>query len=372
MITRQLRKTLRERIGSGKATIVLGPRQTGKTTLIKQTLKDLGEYLFLDGDDPVVREELSNANTEKLKSIIGGNSVVFIDEAQRIHNIGLTLKIITDQIKPVTLFVSGSSSLEINQEINEPLTGRKWEYNLYPISWKEFQEYVGFIKAKQQLEQRLIYGMYPEVITAEGNEKDILQQLASSYLYKDVLSLAGIRKPEIIEKILKALAFQVGSEVSYNELSNLVQADKNTVSNYLDILEKTFVIFRLQPFSKNLRNEISTKRKIYFHDNGIRNSLISNFAPLEFRQDKGALWENFLITERIKQNHYNNRYANVYFWRTKQHQEIDFVEEKDGMLHGFEFKFSGKKTKFTKAFKKAYPDALTNLIDTDNFQEFIN
>ncbi len=372
MIPRKLFEILKNRVSGNKAIVLLGPRQTGKTTLIKEILSDPDRYLFLDGDDPLVQEELSDVNTEKLKQIIGSYKTVFIDEAQRISNVGMTLKLITDQLPGVSLFVSGSSAFEINQKINEPLTGRKWEYHLFPISWTEFQGHVGFIVARQQLEQRLIFGMYPEVIMSQGQEKDVLMQLTSSYLYKDVLSLAGIRKPEVIVRLLKALAFQVGNEVSYNELANLVQVDKNTIGNYIDILEKAFVIFRLQPFSRNLRNEISTTRKIYFYDNGVRNSLISNYAPLDLRQDKGALWENFMVSERIKSNHYNHHYVNSYFWRTRQKQEIDYIEDIDGQLTAFEFKYSeNKKVRFPVTFGKTYQDAKFQIIHAGNFDEFL-
>lgn len=371
MIKRQISDIINKRVG--KAIILLGPRQVGKTTLINHILSNQTSHLFLNGDDPVVRQELSEANTEKLKQIIGTNTTVFIDEAQRIPNIGITLKIITDQLSNIQLFVSGSSAFELNHEVQEPLTGRKWEFNLYPISWKEFQSHVGFIQAKQELERRLIFGMYPEVINQKEDEKETLRQLTSSYLYKDVLSIAGIRKPEVIEKLLKALAFQVGNEVSYNELAGLIQVDKNTINTYLDILEKTFVIFRLQPFSRNLRNEISTTRKIYFYDNGLRNSLISNFSSLEFRQDKGALWENFLISERMKQNQYQSRHTSRYFWRTKQQQEIDYIEESDGKIQAFEFKSAiGKNPKPPRSFVNAYPEASFEVINMGNFQDFVN
>lgn len=347
-------------------------RQTGKTTLLKNLISQDKGLLFLDGDDPQIRNELTEINTSKLRRLVGDNQTVFVDEAQRIPGIGITLKLITDQMPEIQLFVSGSSAFEINQQVNEPLTGRKWEYNLFPISWKELEDDLGYLKSKQQLEQRLIYGMYPEVVTSIGIEEKVLKQLTSSYLYKDVLSIAGIRKPESIEKLLKALAFQMGNEVSYNELSNLVGVDKNTISTYIDILEKTFVIFRLQPFSRNLRNEISSKRKIYFYDNGLRNMLISNFASLDYRNDKGQLWENFLISERHKQNHYQERVVNTYYWRTKQQQEVDFVEESNGKLAAYEFKYSDKKkAKLPVTFEKAYPDTAFAVVNSDNFQGFV-
>lgn len=282
------------------------------------------------------------------------------------------MKLITDQFKQVILLVTGSSSLEIASEINEPLTGRKWEYMLYPISWKELHDTFGYLKSMQQFEQRLIFGMYPEVINNPGNEIEILKQLSGSYLYKDILSYSGIRKPEILEKLLRALAWQTGNLVSYNELANLVQVDKNTVSNYIDLLEKAFVIFKLQPLSRNLRNEISAKRKIYFYDNGIRNALLNNFLSPEFRMDIGALWENFLVSERIKYLHYSRQYSNYYFWRTHQQQEIDWIEEANGKFTAYEFKWGKKKTKnIPSRFAEDYQCHNIEVIHPDNFLPFI-
>jgi uncharacterized protein len=276
MINRIMQATITEKIGKGKAIIITGPRQVGKTTLIKSILENKA-HLFLDGDDPTIRGLLNNPNTEQLKSIIGKNEILFIDEAQRINNIGITLKIITDQFKDVQLLVSGSSAFELSNKLNEPLTGRKWEYNLFPISWKELENHIGFSKALQQLEIRMLFGMYPDIINNPGQEVELLNQLANSYLYKDVLSFSGLRKPAILEKLLQALALQTGNEVSYNELSQLLGISKDTVSNYIDVLEKAFVIFRLKSFSKNLRNEIKRNQKIYFYDTGIRNMILGNF-----------------------------------------------------------------------------------------------
>ncbi len=371
MIKRQLEAVIRKRFGNKKAIIILGPRQSGKTTLIERILSQKGKYLLLDCDDPLVREQLQDSTTEKLKQIVGSNKIVFIDEAQRVKNIGLTLKIITDRIKTVQLFVSGSSSFDLANEINEPLTGRKWEYTLFPVSWNELQNHFGYLQSQQQLEQRLIFGMYPEVIMNPGDEEEILKQVASSYLYKDLLAYKGLRRPELLEKLLQALALQIGSQVSYNELSNLLQADKATISKYIQLLEKAFIVFRLQPFSRNLRNEIKSSRKIYFYDNGIRNAIISNFNPLSLRQDTGALWENFLVSERIKYLHYKMISANIYFWRTKLKQEIDFVEERGGKIYAYEFKWKpSKKVKIPPAFNQEYhPDF--QLIDKENFNDFL-
>ena len=370
MIIRDLTPVVQKNINKGKVIVLIGPRQVGKTTLINSLLKDI-PFLFLDGDDAVVADTLANANTETLKNIIGNYKYVFIDEVQRIPNIGLKLKIIVDQIKDVQVIVSGSSAFDINHVTQEPLTGRKFEYYLYPISWNEFESNVGYIKAQQQLELRLLYGMYPDVINNFGNEYEILKNLVSSYLYKDVLSLAGIRKSEVLEKILQALALQVGSEVSYNEIAQLVGVDKNTVSTYIDVLEKAFVIFRLNSFSKNIRNEIKANRKIYFYDNGVRNMLIGNFNTLEFRQDKGALWENFLVSERIKMLSYTDSLAKPYFWRTTQQQEIDYIETNADVISAFEFKWSSnKKIKLPKSFQDAYqPNFL--VVSKDNFREFL-
>lgn len=370
MINRLLKTKLEARLGSGKAIVITGPRQVGKTTLIKNILENK-THLFLDADDPTVRNLLTNPNTEQLKSIIGKNKLVFIDEAQRIENIGITLKIITDQFKEVQLIVSGSSAFELTNRLNEPLTGRKWEYQLFPISWKEFEGTVGFVKAEQQLELRVIYGMYPDVINRTGEETEALKQLADSYLYKDILAYGGIRKPEVLEKLLQALALQMGNEVSYNELSQLIGIDKNTVSNYIDILEKAFVIFKLKSFSRNLRNEIKTNQKIYFYDTGIRNMIIGNFNALGLRQDKGALWENFLISERIKTNMYEGSMAKPYFWRTVQQQEIDYVEETAGQITGYEIKWNANaKAKIPKLFKETYT-AETAVLSRENFRTFL-
>ncbi|VAW11316.1 Prokaryotic ATPase [hydrothermal vent metagenome] len=369
MINRELEKHINNRFGKGKAILLIGPRQVGKTTLFNKLLENK-EHLFLNGDDPTVRKLLTNPNIEQLKNIIGNFKIVFIDEAQRIENIGLTLKLITDQLKDVQLLVSGSSAFELNNQTQEPLTGRKWEYQLYPISWNEFENNVGYLKAQQQLELRVVYGMYPDVINNFGDEKDILKQLTDSYLYKDILSYGGIRKPEILEKLLRALAFQIGSEVSYNELAQLLGIDKKTVSNYIDLLCQAYVIFKLPSFSKNLRNEIKTNQKIYFYDTGVRNMIIGDLNPLEVRQDKGNLWENFLIAERLKYNAYTNSLAKGYFWRTVQQQEIDYVEEEAGTVTGFEIKWNPKsKVKIPKTFIETYKTDV-KVVNNENFREF--
>lgn len=370
MIKRTLQDRIHSKIGRGKAIIIIGPRQVGKTTLISSYLKG-ADYHFFDGDDPVTRTQLDTPNTEQIRTIIGNKKVVFIDEAQRINNIGLTMKIIVDQFKDVQLWISGSSSFSLFNELNEPLTGRKWEYELFPISWEEFEEDQGYMIAERQLEDRLRFGMYPDVINNPGEEIEILQNLVNSYLYKDILSYSGIKKPDVLDKLVRALALQVGSEVKYNELSRLIGIDKNTVEKYISVLEKGYVIFRLPSYSRNIRNEIKKGRKIYFYDNGMRNMIIGAMNEVKLRTDIGALWENFLISERIKQNSYKTTLAKSYFWRTTQQQEIDYIEEIGTQLQAFEFKWNPKrKGKISTTFTEEY-QAEGTVITRDNFREFI-
>lgn len=370
MIDRTITPRIISKIGRGKAIIIVGPRQVGKTTLITELLNGV-DYQFFDGDDPLVRNELNSPNTEEIKRLIGNKKVVFIDEGQRIQGIGLTLKIIVDQLKDVQLWVSGSSSFTLFDELNEPLTGRKWEYELYPISWEEYEKHAGYLKAQQQLETRLLYGFYPDVINNQGEEVEILKNLVNSYLYRDILAYADIRKPQVLDDLVQALALQVGSEVNYNELSQLVGVDRQTVINYIDVLEKGYVIFRLRSYSRNIRNEIKKGRKIYFYDNGIRNTIIGDFKSIDTRPDKGALWENFLVAERMKQNSYKFTLAKPYFWRSTQQQEVDYVEEKGQQLYGFEFKWDPKKKpKLPKTFMDKY-HAIGEAITRDNFRSFV-
>jgi len=370
MINRVINELIEKRLNRGKAIVLLGPRQVGKTTLINEFLKQR-EFLFLNGDDADHRELLENAGTTKLKSVIGDHKFIFIDEAQRIKGVGIIAKLIIDHFKDVQLFISGSSALEINDRMQEPLTGRKFEYFLFPISWEELERHIGYLESNAQLEERLIFGMYPDVINQRHDAREVLKQLTSSYLYKDILSITGIKKPDLLDKLLKALALQLGSEVSYNELSRLLEVDKLTISKYIDLLEKLFIIFRLNSFSRNQRNEIKHNRKIYFYDNGIRNTIINNLNPIELRSDKGALWENFLISERIKLQQYHKLYSNNYFWRTIQKQEIDFIEERDGQIYAFEFKWNKRpKDKIPSSFIREY-NAIGHIVDKKNFREFI-
>lgn len=370
MIERILKKTLSERLFQGKTIVLMGPRQVGKTTLVKEVLNK-HDFLFLDGDDPVVRSNLTNPNTIQLATIIGQSKIVFIDEAQRIENIGLTSKIIHDQFKNVQLVVSGSSAFELRNQTNETLTGRKREYFLYPISFEEYEKSRGFLTATSDLNTRLIFGFYPDVINNRGEEIENLNEITQSYLFRDILALGNLKKPEAMENILRALAFQIGSEVSFNEIAQLTGVDKNTVSNYIRLLELSYIIYPLTAFSRNLRNEIKTNHKIYFYDNGIRNALIQNFNPIELRNDVGALWENFLITERLKTQSYHRQFLNRYFWRTKTQQEIDYVEERAGEVFGYEFKWNPKaKVKIPASFVEAYK-ADVSVITRDNFRDFV-
>lgn len=374
MFLRHLLPVLRRKLFSEKAIILFGARQTGKTTLVRQLLDSVSETkLYLNADETIVRQELEDAPLDRLRRIVGTARVVVIDEAQRVINIGLTLKLLTDQFPDMQVIATGSSSFELSNEVNEPLTGRKWEYQLFPISWAEWRQSVPYLEARGSLESRLLFGMYPDVLNHPGEERDVLSNLAGRYLYKDLLAYKGLRKPDLLEKLLRALALQVGSEVSFNELSNLLQVDKQTVANYVDLLEKAFVVFKLSPFSRNLRNEISTSRKVYFYDNGIRNAILGNFSPLSTRADVGALWENFVVGERLKANHYAGRWVQSYFWRTRAQQEIDYVEESDGQLAAFEFKWNpNARVRFPKSFAEAYPVVSQTTVTPDSMEEFLD
>ncbi|MEK6481410.1 ATP-binding protein [Catalinimonas sp. 4WD22] len=298
--------------------------------------------------------------------------IVVIDEVQRISDIGITLKLFTDQIKGVQVIATGSSALELAANINEPLTGRKFKFMLFPLSFSEMVSHHGWLEERRLIEHRLIYGYYPDIVTSPGQEKKLLKLLADSYLYKDLLTLGQLNKPTLLEKIVSALALQVGSEVSYHELGQWVAAENKTVERYIDLLEKAYVVFRLPAYSRNVRNEIKKGKKIYFYDNGIRNAVIGNFSRLSGRTDIGALWENFLMSERLKFLHYHDIEAKSYFWRTTQQQEIDYLEVTEGKLYAYEFKWNPKaKVQFPKTFLNAYPEHETYSINQENVDEFI-
>jgi uncharacterized protein len=373
VISRTIHKKIEEKLFKGKVILVMGPRQVGKTTLVKQIVASYeNDIIWLSGDDTNDRERLSNTSLPTLKTLISNKKIIVVDEAQRITNIGLTLKLIVDNIPNVQVIATGSSSFELANTLNEPLTGRKFEYLLFPLSFSEITNHTNLFQEMGSLENRMIYGSYPEVITSQGNEIEILSLLSNSFLYKDLLTYDKIKKPSLLITLLKALALQMSQEVSYNELAQLVGADKQTVETYIDLLEKAYIVFRLGAFSGNVRNELKKTRKVYFFDNGIRNAIIGNFAPLANRQDKGALWENYLVSERKKKNNYQNFYGQHYFWRTTQQQEIDYIEEIDGSIRAFEFKWNEKaNVRFSSTFLKAYPVIETSVIHNKNYNQWL-
>jgi predicted AAA+ superfamily ATPase len=368
-IKREIQNKIEEKFFQGKIIIVYGARQVGKTTLIKEIIKSYDSCLCLNCDEPDIRKSLSNKNSSELKTIIKDYKLIFIDEAQRVDNIGLTLKLILENFPEKQIIATGSSSFELADKIEEPLTGRSYEFQLMPFSMFELKQEYSVIELKRITEERIIFGMYPEIV--QKKDEDVLRNIAKNYLYKDVLKYQDIKKPEILENILQALALQIGNEVSYNEMANLIGVDKKTIENYINILEKAFIVFKLKPYSKNLRTELRKLRKIYFYDTGIRNAVINNFNKLDLRNDKEALWENFLISERVKRNLNQNKHINNYFWRTHDKKEIDLIEEGGGNLFAYEFKYSdNKKTSFDK-FKQEYKEAETEIVSQNNYLDFI-
>lgn len=373
MIHRIIEQLIKNDFSRGKIIVLMGARQVGKTTLFDSVVNGSSNVLRLNCDNYDDRSDVENKTSTELRQLVGNHEVVIIDEAQRAKNIGLSLKMLADLKLPMQILVTGSSSLTLANKINEPATGRLIEYNLFPLSLSELMQHTSPREEKRLLEQRMIYGLYPEVVTTPGDAKRILVNLTNNYLYRDLLEYRGVKKPEVLQKLVRALALQIGSEVSYNELSRTVGIDKATVESYIDLLEKCFVVFRLPAYSNNLRSEIKRGRKIYFYDNGIRNALLSNFAPLDLRDDVGMLWENMMVSERIKRNSYSRSYAQMYFWRTQQQQEVDLIEEQDGRLTAFEFKWnSQKKAKLPKTFIDNYPNTDFKVITPDNYVEFVD
>jgi len=373
MINRIIETELLKRIHQGKLLLVVGPRQVGKTTLMRQILKKLDmQFLWLNCDNPDDRLSLQEATMTSLQSLIGDRKLLFIDEAQRVQNIGLTLKLLTDNFPEVQVIASGSSALDLANTIYEPLTGRKREFQLYPFSSEELCVHTSKREEKRLLEDRLIYGFYPEVINNPADAQEALGEITGSYLYKDLLSMEEVRKPAILQKLLLALALQVGSEVTYNDLGNTIGIDKGTAEKYLDLLEKAFVIFRLNSFSRNMRREIKKSRKIYFWDNGIRNAIINNFNSLALRADVGALWENFIISERMKYLAYHRIFTNVYFWRTTTGKELDWLEERGGKLYAFEAKWNPeRRARLPLGFDEAYPETEFQVVHRENYLDFL-
>jgi predicted AAA+ superfamily ATPase len=374
MIVRKQLDYALTRLFKGKAFIVFGARQTGKTTFVEQLLAKVNKKtLYLNGDDADVRESLTKPNATQIAQLLGDYGVLFIDEAQRIADVGLLIKIIVDRFKQVQVIATGSSAFELSGKINEPLTGRKYEMMLLPCSYAELVNNTDFISEERSLEQRLIYGSYPEIINDPINAEEHLKLLADSYLYKDLFALEEVKKPLLFEKIVKALALQIGSEVNFLELAQLVKADQKTVEKYISLLEKSFVVFTLPAFSGNVRNEIKKNKKIYFYDTGIVNAITRNFNSLSNRNDVGALFENYMIAERMKYLHQNQIEADVFFWRTTQQQEIDYIEKTNRKLLAVEFKWNEKgKNKIPVTFTQAYPNAEALILSKAERSSFLD
>ncbi len=369
-IKRRLEGVIKANLFQKKVVVIYGARQVGKTTMVKKIADDLGTpYSYLNCDDLDVLTRFQNAeNSDALRAVMGGNSLVIIDEAQRVKNIGLKLKIMVDNFPDIQIIATGSSSFDLANEIEEPLTGRNFEFWLFPLSLNELFDKNRMIEADRQLENLLIYGSYPDVHNLQSNDlkAQMVKNLTSNYLYKDVLKFNKLKNSDTLLKLLQALALQIGGEVSYNELANLIGVGKQTIANYIDLLEKTFVIFRLSPYSGNLRKAIGKLRKIYFLDLGIRNAIINNQNPLHLRDDVGKLWENFVIAEKYKQQSGLGFKTDYYFWRTYDKQEVDLVENKGGNLNGWEIKWADKNANPPSAWK-AYPNSNWKLINKYNY-----
>lgn len=372
-IKRIISSDLKSHLFKGKAIILYGPRQSGKTTFTKDFANENNlDPIFLNGDDDFDVELFSTVTMSKWTQILGDKNCVFIDEGQKIKNIGRSVKLLIDIRPEIQVFITGSSSFQIATKTQEPLTVRKFEYNLFPLSFLELANHFGILEERKKLELRLIYGTYPEVVTHEDSMKELLKLIADSYLYKDLFQYEGIRKPKILEKLVKALAFQVGSEVSVNELSSLVGVSRTLIESYLTLLCEAYIIFPLTSYSTNQRNELKKSVKYYFWDNGIRNSVINDFSPVSKRQDIGQLWENYLMSERAKKNRYEKAEGFSYFWRTTDQMEVDYLEVKSQNIDAYEFKWNAtKNSRVTKAFTNRYPNANVHVITPENYTEFL-
>ncbi len=361
-------------VKSGKAVVIFGPRRTGKTTLLRKFLATYHDkYLFVTGDDINIREYLGSQSIEKLKSFIGSNKLIVIDEAQKISEIGLNIKLIIDHFPEVAVIATGSSAFGLSRNVGEPLTGRKYTLKQYPLAQLEIAQIENLAETHAHLEDRLIYGSYPEVVIEHGREERqvYLKEIVQSYLYKDILELEGLRYANKIVQLLQLLAFQIGKEVSYSELATQLGFSKNTVEKYLDLLEKNFVVYHLTGFSRNLRKELRKSHRYYFYDNGIRNAIINNFNGLNLRDDSGMMWKNYIIIERLKKQEYDGILSNNYFWRTYDQQEIDFIEDRGGKLFGYEMKWRTKQIKPPKSWLEAYPNSEYLVISPENYLSFI-
>lgn len=371
MIPRTIYSALENRLFKGKILLLYGARQTGKTTLVKRLLRH-HSGAYYNCDEPDIRQKFENQSSSALKRLVGNNVLVVLDEAQRVQNIALTLKLLVDTYPEIQVVATGSSSFELADRLKEPLTGRKFEFHLFPLSLAEWETAHGPLETDRILSRATITGLYPEpALQSDDEARETLMELAGSALYKDILLLGAIRNPEALEKLLRALALQIGQEVSYPEIGSMIGLDKNTVETYIRVLEQAFILFRLRPFSRNLRNEIKKLRKVYFWDNGIRNALINNFAPLDTRTDAGALWENFVIAERMKQLRNQRSHNASWFWRTHQQQEIDYLEQRATDLLAVEIKTRSGRGRIPTTFQRAYPEATPLVITPDNWRAFI-
>ena len=372
LIERTLQKRIERFLFKGKIIVLYGARQVGKTTLVKEIIKHHPDIsLYLNCDEPDIRLRFSSKTSTELKSLFGNKKLVVIDEAQSVRDMAISLKLIADTFPDIQVIATGSSSFELASNLNEPLTGRKFEFTLYPLSIVELTAVYSDIEIERLLTRFLVYGLYPEIVTSANNTEALLKNLAYSYSFKDVFKFHGIKNPEVLEKLLRALALQVGNEVSYNELASLIGIDKNTVAHYIRILEQAFILFKLPPLSRNLRNEIKKSKKIYFYDNGVRNALINNLNPVDIRQDVGSLWENFFIVERMKFLKNAGKDKNIYFWRTFQKQEIDYLEEENNLFHAFEIKWSKTKAKLPDIFRSTYPLKQFTVVQPKNYRDFL-
>lgn len=357
-----------------KALILFGPRQVGKTTLINNYLQKCGmRYYSGTGDDIFLRELIASDDLRRLKNFVKDYQLVVIDEAQRIRNIGYGLKLLVDHVPGIRIIVTGSSSFDLAGQLGEPLTGRKNTLTLFPISLLELSTHYSFLELKERLADILVFGTYPSVISTDDKDMKIrnLNEITNSYLFKDLFEFDKIKNSAMVINLLRLLAHQVGNEVSLSELAQNVSVDYKTIARYLDLFEKSFILFRLSAFSRNMRNELKGKCKYYFYDNGIRNALISNFNDAPLRNDMGALWENFMMMERIKRNSYRRIHPNLYFWRTYDQKEIDLIEERDGGLFGFEFKYGRKQPKPPKQWTTTYKEASYEVLNSENYLNFL-
>lgn len=373
-LVRELSELILKKLQPNKVVILYGARRVGKTMLVKEILANVNEpILRLNGDDINVHDKLSIRSIENYKQILGTYKLLYIDEAQKIPEIGLKLKLMIDEIEGLRIIISGSSSFDIHKNAGEPLTGRKYTFTLYTLSENEYTQVENNMNKMDKVRERLIFGNYPELLHLPDRQDkvDYLNEMISSYLLKDILVYEHIKNSQKIFNLLRLIAFQIGGEVSLQELGIQLGISKNTVEKYLDLLSKVFILHKVEGFSRNLRKEITKNSRWYFLDNGIRNAIIANFNPLHARNDIGPLWENYMISERLKYQEYRRISSNNYFWRTYEQQEIDWVEERDGSLFGYEFKWKEEKVKIPTQWKSAYPDASFNLININNFSEWL-